>query len=99
MTEASERKFTAYQKDVLRLVEVFKYLGRVIARDDCDTPTIKRNFKRAHQIWGRLSKVITTEGVTPTATGMFYQAVVAAVLLYGSKTWWHVSPQGKTARE
>ena len=59
-------------------MERFKYLGRVLSYDDSDTPAIRRNLKRARQVWGRIS--------TPIA-GMFYQAVVAAVLLYGSETW------------
>jgi hypothetical protein len=62
---AVQRKFTAYQKDTLRSVEEFKYLGRVIARDDCDTQAIRRNLKRARQVWGRISKVITKEEVQP----------------------------------
>merc|ERR1711966_476155 len=81
---AAERKFIAYQKDTLRSVDIFKYLGRNIARDDCDTPAIRRNLKRARQVWGRISKVITTEEVQPRVAGMFYQAVVAAVLLSNS---------------
>ena len=87
MSAAAERKFTAYQKDTLRLVEIFKYLGRNIARDDCDMPAIRRNLKRARQVWGRISKIIAKEEVQPKVAGMFYQAVVAAVLLYGSETW------------
>ena len=39
---AGERKFTAYQKDTLRSVEIFKYLGRNIVRDDCNTLAIRR---------------------------------------------------------
>ena len=84
---AARRKFKAYDRDELRAVDTFKYLGRVITRDDCDAPAIRRNLKRARQVWGRLSKVIATEGVAPRVAGMFYQAVVAAVLLYGSETW------------
>ena len=38
----AERKFTAYRQDTLRSVEVFKYLGRFIARDNCDTLAIRR---------------------------------------------------------
>ena len=83
---AAECKFTAYQKDTLCSDEVFKYLGRNIARDDCDTPVIRRNLKRAQQVWGQISKVITKEEVQPKVAGMFYQAVVAAALLYGSET-------------
>ena len=58
----------------------------VIARDNCDTPLTRRNLKSASGLGG-LSKVIPTEGVTPTVAGMFYQVVVAAVLLYDSKMW------------
>ena len=44
---AARRRFTAYQRDELRAVDTFKYLGRVITRDDCDTPAMRRNLKRA----------------------------------------------------
>ena len=87
VSAAAERKFTAYQKDTLRSDDIFKYLGRTIARDNCDTPAIRRNLKRAHQVWGRVSKVIAKEEIQPKVAGMFYQAVVATVLLYDSKTW------------
>ena len=56
-------------------------------RYDCDTSAIRRNLKRARQVWGRISKVIAKDEVAPRVEGMFYQAVVAAVLLYGSETW------------
>ena len=52
-------------------------MDRVIAQDDCDTPAIRRNLKRTRQVWGRLSKVTTTEGVTPRVAGMFHHALVA----------------------
>ena len=42
MSAAAERKFTAYQKDTLRSVEIFNYLGRNIAQDNCNTPAINR---------------------------------------------------------
>ena len=84
---AEQRKFTVYHNDTLRLVEVFKYLGRVIARGNCNTPAIRRKIKRARQVWRRISKVITKEEVPPKVAGMVYQAVVVAILLYGSETW------------
>ena len=68
-------------------MEQFKYLGRVLSFDDNDTPAIRRNIKRARQVWGRISKVIAKDSVPAPVAGMFYQAVVAAVLLYGSETW------------
>ena len=81
------RTFTAYGESVLGRVERFKYLGRVLSYDDSDTPAIRRNLKRARQVWGRISIVIAKESVPPPVAGVFYQAVVAAVLLYGSETW------------
>ena len=89
---AARRRFRAYKWDpardsALRNVEIFKYLGRVVSNDDCDTPAIRRNLKKARATWGRLQKVITQEAVPPRVAGMFYQAVVAAQLLYGSETW------------
>ena len=84
---AEQRKFTAYRNNTLHLVEVFKYLGRVIARGNCNTPAIRRKIKRARQVWRRISKVIAKEKVRLKLAGMFYQAVVVVVLLYGSETW------------
>ena len=71
----------------LRNIKIFKCLGRVVANKDYDMPAIWRNLKRARPLQGHLSKVITKESVPPRVAGMFYKAVVAAVLLYSSKTW------------
>ena len=59
----------------------------MLSYDDRDTPTIRHNLKRARAAWGRLSAIIAKEEVPPPVAGMFYQAVVAAVLLYGSESW------------
>ena len=77
---AMQRTFTAYGEK-LRRVDRFKYLGRMLSYDDSDTPAIRRNLQRARAAWGRLSAVIAKEEVPPPVAGMFYQAVVAAVLL------------------
>ena len=67
------------------VLKVFKYLGYIIACDNCNTPAIKHNLKRARKVWDRISNVITKKQVAPKIVGIFYQAVVAAVLLYSSK--------------
>ena len=84
---AMQRTFAAYGEAELRRVDRFKYLGRVLSYDDGNTPAIRRNLKRARAAWERISVVIAKEDVPPPVAGMFYQAVVAAVLLYGSETW------------
>ena len=83
---ALEQNFTAYGEE-LRKVEQFRYLGRLLSFDDNDTPAIRRQLKRARGQWARISKVIGKEEVPGPVAGMFYQAVVAAVLLYGSESW------------
>ena len=47
-------------------------------------------------MWGRIRKIIERENVPAPVAGMFYQAVVAAVLLYGSESW--VLPAAQLAR-
>ena len=68
-------------------MEIFKYLGRIATNNDCDTPAIRRNLRRARTRRGRLQKAIAQKAVPVQVAGMFYQAVVAAVLLYGINTW------------
>jgi hypothetical protein len=84
---AAGLRFTAYGTDELRNVDRFKYLGRVLSYDENDVPAMRRNLKKARATWGRVSKILTREEVPAPVSGMFYQAVVAAMLLYGSESW------------
>ena len=77
-------------------MEIFKYLGRLIAYDDTDVPAAWRQLARARAVWGRLRKIIEKENVPAPVAGMFYQAVVTAVLLYNSESW--VLPGAQLAR-
>ena len=45
------------------------------------------SFFRARRQWGQFRKVLERESVPPRVAGMFCQAVVASVLLDGSKSW------------
>ena len=38
-------------------------------------------------MWGRLVKLLRREGADPIISAKFYDAVVQAVLLFGSETW------------
>ena len=80
------RTFSAYG-EVLKSVRQFKYLGRIVSYGDDDTPAIRRNIKRARRQWRQFRKVLERDSVPPCMAGMFYQAVVASVLLYGSESW------------
>ena len=78
-------RLTAYGTDKLCNVKRFKYLGRVISHDKNNVPTMRRNLKQAWSTYRRVSKILTREEVPAHVAGMYYQAVVAMVLLYGSE--------------
>jgi hypothetical protein len=87
---ALSQTFTAYGKELER-VEVFKYLGRLLAYDDNDTQTVRNNLKKARGVWARQSRMIRAENVSPRVCGIFYKAIVQSILLFGSETW-NLSP-------
>jgi hypothetical protein len=68
-------------------VEVFKYLGRLIAYDDANNQAMRRNLRKVHGCWAWVSCVLRAENVSPRTSRVFYKATVQAVLLYGSETW------------
>jgi hypothetical protein len=84
--EALRRLFTAYGEELER-VEIFKYLGRLIAYDDANTQAMRLNLRKAWGCWARISCVLRADNATARTCGMFYKATVQAVLLYGSETW------------
>ena len=73
--------------DVLERVEVFKYLGRLLAQDDDDIQAIRAQLRKARATWARVGQVLRSKNASPRVAAKFYTAVVQAVLLYGSKTW------------
>ena len=88
--EALRRLFTAYGEELER-VEVFKYLGRLIAYDDADTQAMHSNLRKARGCWARILHVLRAENATPWTSGMFYKATMQVDLLYGSEMW-NLSP-------
>jgi hypothetical protein len=82
--------FTVYDEELKR-VEVFKYLGRLLAYDDNDTQAGRNNLKKAQGVWARLSCTIRAENASPRVCSIFYKATVQSILLFGSKTW-NLSP-------
>ena len=73
--------------DVLERVEVFKYLGRLLAQDDDDIQAIRTQLRKARATWARVGQVLRSENASPRVAAKFYKAMVQAVLLYGSETW------------
>ena len=83
---ALRRIFTIHG-DVLEGVEVFKYLGHLLAQDDNDTQAIQQQLQKARGVWARVGQVLRGENVGPRIAAKFYKAVVQTVLLYSSETW------------
>jgi hypothetical protein len=89
--------FTAY-KDKLERVEVFKYLGRLLAYNDNNTQAMRANLRKVRKSWGQVSYVLRAENALPKVCDVFYKATVQAVLLFGSETW-KLSPWSLTSLE
>jgi len=73
--------------DMLERVEVFKYLGRLLAQDDNNIQAIRAQLQKARTSWAHVGQVLRAENVPPRVAAKFFKAVVQAVLLYGSETW------------
>jgi hypothetical protein len=57
--KALQLTFMAYRAELER-VEVFKYLGRLLAYNDNDARAVRGNLKKARGVWARLSRTIRT---------------------------------------
>jgi hypothetical protein len=68
-------------------VDEFKYLGRVIEENDDDDHAALRQLSQAREKWGRMNRVLASQGASPRTRGYFYKAIIQAVLLYGSESW------------
>ncbi len=73
--------------DALEKVEVFKYLGRMMAQDNNNVQAVRYQLRKARGTWACIGQVLRSENATPRVAAKFYKAVVQAVLLYGSEMW------------
>jgi hypothetical protein len=74
-------------REALEKVEIFRYLGRMMAQDDNNVQAVRHQMRKAWGTWARVGQVLRSKNTTPRVAAKFYKAVVQAVLLYGSKTW------------
>jgi hypothetical protein len=56
-------------------VEVFKYLGRLLAQDDNDIRVIRAQPRKARATWARVGQVLRAENVPPHVAGGVLQSV------------------------
>jgi hypothetical protein len=73
--------------DVLERVEVIKYLGHLMSQDDYDIQAIPAQMRKARATWTRNEQVLHSKNVLPFVAARFYQAIIQAILLYGSESW------------
>ena len=62
-------------------------MGRVLATEDNDWPSVVRNLRHARQKWARLTHILIREGSDAQTLGQIYLVVVQSLLIYGSDTW------------
>jgi hypothetical protein len=81
------RQQSSVHRDGLEQVEVFKYLGHLLAQDDDNIQAIRAQLWKARATWACIRQVLRAENVPPRIAEKFYKAVVQAMLLYSSETW------------
>ena len=59
----------------------------MMAQDDDDNQALRAQLWKARATWARVGQVLWNKNTSPFVTAQFYQAVVRAILLYGSETW------------
>jgi hypothetical protein len=60
---ALRQQFTV-RGDVLERVEVFKYLGRMLAQDDDDIQAVRAQLRKARAVWARVGQVLDIRVIT-----------------------------------
>jgi hypothetical protein len=69
-------------RNVLERVEVFKYLGCLLAQDNNDAQAIQQQLQKARGVCAHVGQVLCGENTAPRIAAKFYKAVVQAILLY-----------------
>ena len=81
------RQLFYVNRDILRKVDAFRYLERIMAQDDDSICAVRSQIKKARGIWAQASQILQAENALPKVSAKFYKAVVQPVILYGSETW------------
>ena len=84
--EGVARAFQAYGRP-LDMITSFKYLGRVLTNLGGDWLAVVGDLRKAQKRWARLSRILGREGARTKVLGVFFKAVVQAVILFGLETW------------
>ena len=66
-------------------VAEFKYFGRVLNASDDNWSEVMGNLRKARKWWSHMLMILGRERVDPRTSGIFYKAVVQAILLFGAE--------------
>ena len=69
------------------MVTSFNYLGLVMMVGGDNWPEVVGNLRKDQKSEAWLTRILGREGAKPRLSGMFFNAVVQAVLLFGLETW------------
>ncbi len=75
------------RSNVLEEMEVYKYLERLLVQDDDDIQAIRNQMRKARATWALVGQVLRSKNASPFVAIKFYQAMIQAILLYGSESW------------
>jgi hypothetical protein len=66
--------------ELLEKVDLFRYLGRILAQDNDDVRAVRQQIKKAWGVWARVGQVLTADNTPPKVSAKFYKAVMQSVL-------------------
>jgi ribonuclease HI len=72
----------------IEIVNHFKYLGRIMTRNDSDTPAIKARAQIAEATFRALKpRVFSRTSISTHTKLQVWKAIISAQILYGSESW------------
>jgi len=84
---AEETVFTV-QGVPIKTVSEFKYLGRMVTKEDSDWSAVNYNLKKAKNAWYQMTRILTKRGSKNNKwRTTIYKSIVEAILLFGAETW------------
>jgi hypothetical protein len=83
---AIRQLFTIHDQ-VLKWVDVYKYLGHLLSQDDDDVQAVRAQICKACTTWACVGNMLQAHNAALTISALFYKVVVQSVLLNGSETW------------
>ena len=63
----------------------FKYMGRALMAGNDNWTEVAGNLRKARKSWVQITRILSREGDYLKVLGIFFKAVVQAVLLFGGR--------------